>query len=184
MRALASGSLAAAYLTLDEEPVRSLALGDPAGFTAGLPARTVIDEVQRAPDLLLAIKSRVDRDDTPGQFLLTGSANLRRIPSIADALPGRTDYLTLFPFTQGEIAGRPARFLETVLAGNAPSISGAPTGRAPYADRVVTGGFPETVRRSPAARTRFFNGYVESIVDRDVADAGRVRDVQSVGTLL
>ena len=184
VRALASGSLAADYLTLDDEPVRSLALGDPAGFAAGLKARTVIDEVQRAPDLLLAIKSRVDRDDTPGQFLLTGSANLRRIPSIADALPGRADYLTLFPFTQGEIAGRPEHFLETLLAGRAPSVSGAPTGRGPYVDRIVTGGFPEAARRSPAARTRFFNGYVESIVDRDVADAGRVRDVQSVGTLL
>jgi len=184
VRALASGALAAAYLTLDDEPVRSLAQGDPAGFAAGLKARTVIDEVQRAPDLLLAIKSRVDRDDTPGQFLLTGSANLRRIPSIADALPGRTDYLTLFPFTQGEIAGRPERFLETVLAGKAPSISGAPTGRGPYVDRIVTGGFPEATRRSPAARTRFFDSYAESIVDRDVADAGRVRDAQSVGTLL
>lgn len=184
VRALASGSLAADYLTLDDEPVRSLALGDPAGFAAGLKARTVIDEVQRVPDLLLAIKSRVDRDDTPGQFLLTGSANLRRIPSIADALPGRADYLTLFPFTQGEIAGRPERFLETLLAGRAPSISGAPIGRGPYVDRIVTGGFPEAARRSPAARTRFFNGYVESIVDRDVADAGRVRDAQSVGTLL
>lgn len=184
VRALASGSLAADYLTLDDEPVRSLALGDPAGFAAGLKARTVIDEVQRVPDLLLAIKSRVDRDDTPGQFLLTGSANLRRIPSIADALPGRADYLTLFPFTQGEIAGRPERFLETLLAGRAPSISGAPVGRGPYVDRIVTGGFPEAARRSPAARTRFFNGYAESIVDRDVADAGRVRDAQSVGTLL
>jgi len=61
-------------LTLDDEPVRSLAKGDPAGFIAGLKAGTVIDEAQRAPDLLLAIKSRVDRDDTPGQFLLTGSA--------------------------------------------------------------------------------------------------------------
>jgi len=75
-----------------------------------------------------------------------------------------------------------------VLAGKAPSISGAPTGRGAYVDRIVTGGFPEATRRSPAARTRFFNGYVESIVesivDRDVADAGRVRDAQSVGTHL
>lgn len=184
VRVLAEGPLAAAYLTLDDEPVRSLALGDPAGFVAGLEAGTVIDEVQRAPELLLAIKSRVDRDDAPGQFLLTGSANLRRIPSIADALPGRADYLTLFPFTQGEIADRPEHFLETVLAGKAPSISGAPIGRGAYVDRIVTGGFPEATRRTPAARRRFFNGYVESIVERDVADAGRVRDTRSVGTLL
>src|ERR1700730_10333767 len=109
-RTLASGRLPADYLSLDDEATRSLAAGDPQGFVAGLGRRTGIDEVQRAPGLLLAVKSRLDRDDTPGQFLLTGSANLRRIPRVADALPGRVDYLTLWPFTQGEVARRREHF--------------------------------------------------------------------------
>lgn len=85
---LAGGRVPADYLTLDDDPVRSAARADPQGFVAALGRRTVIDEVQRAPDLLLAVKSRLDRDRSPGQFLLTGSANLRRVPGVTDALPG------------------------------------------------------------------------------------------------
>jgi hypothetical protein len=183
-RMLAAGALPADYLTLDDEPVRSLAAGDPAGFVAGLGRRTVIDEVQRAPELMLAIKSRVDRDRTPGQFLLTGSANLRRIPSVADALPGRVDYLSLWPFTQGEIAGRPEQFLARLFRGDVPAISGAPVGRTEYAELLLAGGFPEARERTGAARTRFFDGYVTSIVERDLADAARVQDPGAVATLL
>jgi uncharacterized protein len=183
-RILASERLPAEYLTLDDEPVRSLAAGDPQGFVAELGRRTVIDEVQRAPELLLAIKSRVDRDGTPGQFLLTGSANLRRIPTVADALPGRVDYLTLWPFTQGEINGRPENLLACLFAGEAPRIADAPVGRGEYAELLLAGGFPEARIRGAAARQRFFESYLTSIVERDVVDTSRVADPTSVGTLL
>ena len=93
-RVLAGGPMPADYVTLDSDPVRAAAQADPEGFVAALGRSTVIDEVQRAPDLLLAVKTRLDRDRRRGQFLLTGSANLRRIPAVADALPGRVDYLT------------------------------------------------------------------------------------------
>jgi len=183
-RMLAADRLSADYLTLDDEPVRSLASGDPQGFVAGLTRRTVIDEIQRAPELLLAIKSRVDRDSVPGQFLLTGSANLRQIPTVADALPGRVDYLTLWPFTQGEINGRPENILARLFSGAIPAISDAPIGRGEYSEILLTGGFPEARVRSMASRRRFFDSYVTSIVERDVADTSRVHDPTSVGTLL
>lgn len=183
-RKLASDGLHADYLTLDDEDVRSLALGDPRGFVAGLGRRTVIDEIQRAPDLLLAIKARVDLDDAPGQFLITGSANLRRIPTIGDALPGRVDYLTLWPFTQGEIARRREAFLEWLFYGAAPAVRNAPVGRDAYAELLLAGGFPEARRRTGVARARFFAGYIDSIVERDVPDASRVHDPTAVGTLL
>lgn len=183
-RMLAADRLPADYLTLDDEPVRSLAAGDPQGFVAGLGRRTIIDEIQRAPELLLAIKSRVDRDGTPGQFLLTGSANLRRMPTVADALPGRVDYLTLWPFTQGEVSERPEAFLARLLKGEVPAISNAPLGRGEYSDILLAGGFPEARVRAMAARRRFFDSYVTSIVERDVVDTSRVHDPTSVGTLL
>jgi predicted AAA+ superfamily ATPase len=183
-RMLASERMRADYLTLDDEAVRSLALGDPQGFMAGLGRRTVIDEIQRAPELLLAIKSRVDRDSTPGQFLLTGSANLRRIPRVADALPGRVDYLTLWPFTQGEINGRPEHFLTRLFEGGVPTVNDAPVGRGEYAEMLLAGGFPEALTRAGTSRQRFFDGYVTSIVERDIADTSRVSDPESVGTLL
>lgn len=181
---LAGGRVPADYLTLDDDPVRSAARADPQGFVAALGRRTVIDEVQRAPDLLLAVKSRLDRDRSPGQFLLTGSANLRRVPGVADALPGRLDYLTLWPLTQGEIAGRHEDVLQRVFDGDIPSIVDAPVGRHEYAEMLAAGGFPEARMRSPAARMRFFASYVGSIVDRDVADVARVQDPTAVGTLL
>jgi predicted AAA+ superfamily ATPase len=183
-RMLAAGELGADYLSLDDEPVRIPALADPAGFIAARERPAVIDEVQRAPELLLAIKARVDRDPRPGQFLLTGSANLRRIPAVSDALPGRVDYLALWPFTQGEIAGRREDFLTGLFEGRVPSVHGAPVGRGHYAEMLLTGGFPEARSRPSSARPRFFASYVDSIVDRDLADASRVRDPASVGTLL
>lgn len=183
-RALAAGPLPADYLTLDDEGTRSLAAADPQGFVGGLGRRTILDEIQRAPRLLLAIKSRLDRDNTPGQFLLTGSANLRRIPTVADALPGRVDYLTLWPLTQGEIRGRREDFLARLFAGEIPMVADAPAGRGEYADILLAGGFPEALMRSGASRGRFFDSYVTSIVERDVADTSRVQDPTSVGTLL
>jgi predicted AAA+ superfamily ATPase len=183
-RMLAAERLPSDYLTLDDEPVRSLASGDPAGFVAALSRRTVIDEIQRAPQLLLAIKARVDRDGTPGQFLLTGSANLRRIPTVADALPGRVDYLTLWPFTQGEVTRRPEDLIARLFNGDIPAVSGAPVGRHEYAEILLAGGFPEARARREAARARFFESYVTSIVERDIADASRVHDPAAVGTLL
>jgi predicted AAA+ superfamily ATPase len=183
-RMLAADRTPADFLTLDDEPVLSLASGDPQGFVAGLGRRTVIDEIQRAPELLLAIKSRVDRDGTPGQFLLTGSANLRRIPTVADALPGRVDYLTLWPFTQGEINGRPENFLDCLFKGEPPAIGDAPSGRGEYSEILLAGGFPEARARTAASRQRFFESYVTSIVERDIVDTSRVLDPASVGTVL
>ncbi len=183
-RVLARGALSAEYLTLDDAPVRSAASADPEGFVAALGRRTVIDEVQRAPDLLLAIKSRVDRDRSAGQFLLTGSANLRRIPRVSDALPGRVDYLTLWPLAQSEIAGRRGDVLGRWFDGDIPVVTDALVGRDAYAHLLLAGGFPEARVRAGASRARFFNSYVASIVDRDVADVARVHDPSSIGTLL
>jgi len=183
-RMLCDARLPAEFLTLDDEPVRLAARADPHGFVAGLGRRTVIDEVQRVPELLLAIKSRVDRDRSPGQFLLTGSSNLRRIPRVADALPGRVDHLTLWPLTQGEIAGRPEDLLDRLFRGDAPTVTDAPAGWGNYAEMLLAGGFPDARTRSGVARTRFFDSYVSSIVERDVAEAGRVHDPGSLGTLL
>jgi predicted AAA+ superfamily ATPase len=183
-RALADGPMPADYLSLDDASTRSLAEADPEGLIAGLGRRSVIDEIQRVPQLLLAIKLRLDRDPSPGQFLLTGSANLRRIPTVADALPGRIDYLTLWPFTQGEIEGHSEHFISRLFAQDIPNISGAPVGRTHYSQRLLKGGFPEATRRErPPSRTRFFDSYLSTIIEREVADISRVHDRGSVGTL-
>ena len=174
----------AAILTLDDQATRAAAVGDPTGFVAGLEPPVVIDEVQRAPDVLLAIKAQVDRDPTPGQFLLTGSANLLTAPAIADALTGRIEYLHLFPFTQGELRSVPDTFLDVMFAGDWPRVAGAPIGRGAYADVVAAGGYPAAVSRSESRRARFFESYVEALMQRDLSSIARVQDQANVRRLL
>lgn len=100
-----------------------------------------IDEIQRAPDLLLAIKQAIDKSDERGQFLITGSANVLASRAVADALPGRVEYLNLWPLSQGEIEQRKETFIDRLLAGAPPRLSGETAGRRAHAERVVRGGF-------------------------------------------
>lgn len=183
-RDLATTDHPAAFESLDEPATLAAALSDPAGFVAGLKGPTVIDEIQRAPGLLLPIKARLDQDDTPGQFLLTGSANLLSLPTVVDALPGRVDYLTLWPLAQSEVHGTAPRLVDELFEGRVSAVTGIPVGREPLANMLITGGYPESLRRSARARTRFFEGYVDSMLGRDLADVATVRNVGSIKRLL
>jgi len=135
----------------------------------------VIDEVQRAPDLMLAIKQILDQDSHPGQFLLTGSADLVTARVVADALPGRVEYVNLWPLAQAEITGRLASVVDALLAGAPPQVVGAPKGRAGSAQVVVAGGFPDALRRTARQRTRYFRSYVQTVLGRDLPEIGQVR---------
>ncbi len=104
-----------AYFTFDDDVVLAAAKEDPVGFVGGLPERTILDEVQRVPDLFLAIKSAVDRHRNPGRFLLTGSANVLLVPRLADSLAGRMEILRLHPLSQGEISSSSSSFSEGPL---------------------------------------------------------------------
>jgi uncharacterized protein len=183
-RAIAADEHPAEYLTLDDDATRRAALEDPTGFIAGVSGAVVIDEVQRAHDLMLAIKERLDTNNERGQFLLAGSANIITLPTIADALPGRVDYVRLWPFSQGELAGRRESFIDRVLAGEAPHIDDAEVGRGAYAARIVAGGFPDAQDRGPRGRARFFTSYTSTILGRDLQDIASVRDTDSVELLL
>ncbi len=171
-------------LTLDDAATREAALADPTGFVAALHLPTAIDEIQRAPDLLLAIKAQVDKNDSAGQFLITGSANLRTLPTVADALPGRVDYVTLRPFSQGELSQRSETLIDELFKGRFPSVANAAVGREPYASTIATGGYPEAQGRSAPMRNRFFASYISSILGRDIEDVARVRDIDGVERLL
>jgi hypothetical protein len=183
IQALAGEEHPARYVSLDDRGARELARADPAGFVGG-GGRLAIDEVQRAPDLLLAIKRVVDSDNTRGRFLLTGSANILTLPQIADALPGRVAYFTLWPFSKRELAGPPGAFLENSFAGRAPGVNGVATGRPGYADVVVRGGFPEATDAGAAGRRRFFADYASSILGREIADLASVKDTGAAGRVL
>lgn len=171
------------YLTLDDATTRAAARSDPTGFVRGL-ERATIDEVQRAPDLLLAIKSVVDRDPTPGRFLLTGSANLMTLPQIADSLAGRMETLRLLPLAQSELRGRASDFLERALGGKAPKASDATIGEA-LVEAVLAGGYPEALaRRGWTRRQDWALNYIDAIVQRDVRDVAAIENLDRMPRLL
>ncbi|MGN8021195.1 ATP-binding protein [Phyllobacterium sp. 22229] len=172
------------YLTLDDAATLQAARADPVGFIRGL-KRAVIDEVQRAPELMLAIKESVDTDQEPGRFLLTGSANLATVPAIADSLAGRMAVIPLLPFAQCELAGTPGDFLDRLFAGDDLRLTSEPvTGKA-LSDIVLRGGYPEVVRRSqPARRKAWLEDYVSLILDRDVRDIANIDQLDRLPRLL
>jgi uncharacterized protein len=174
----------AEYITLDDEATRRVALEDPTGFIAGITGPAVIDEVQRAPDLLLTIKARLDTNDDPGQFLLTGSADLLTLPTIVDRLPGRVDYIRLWPFSQGEIEACNETFIDRLFDADPPHVGAAEVGRGAYAKRVVAGGFPRAYDREARSRARFFDAYTATVLSHDLQGVGRVRRTSDVERLL
>lgn len=181
---IASNEHPARLISLDDEGTADAARSDPAGFIADIDGPVAIDEIQRAPELLLAIKRRLDDNRARGQFLLTGSANILSLPTVADALPGRIEYLTLWPLAQGELRGVREGFIDEIFAGRFPKLTAEPVGRGAIAPVLVTGGYPEARGRSARSRTRFFSSYLASIIGRDIDDIANVRNVENVERLL
>lgn len=171
-------------LTLDRQPTRAAAQADPAGFVAELRTPVAIDEIQRVPELMTEIKLRVDRDKTSGQFAVTGSANLLEMKQVKESLAGRAEYLRLHPFSQGEIVGHRETFIPDLAAGRFPVITDAPVGRSAHADLLARGGYPEVQERLAGRRARFFESYVQGILDKDLVTLGDVTDRASVARLL
>lgn len=172
------------YLTLDDAATLAAARSDPTGFVRGL-KRTVIDEVQRAPELMLAIKESVDRDQDPGRFLLTGSANLATLPAIADSLAGRMAVIPLLPFAQAELLRTPGQFLERIFAGEGTALAGEPVIGDALVELVLRGGYPEAVRRTvPMRRRAWLEDYVALILDRDVRDIASIDQLNRLPRLL
>jgi predicted AAA+ superfamily ATPase len=161
-------------LTLDDEQTRNFANDDPSGLIRGLD-RAVIDEIQRAPALMLALKKTVDEDPRPGRFLITGSVELFRGSVSPDSLAGRIEAVQLLPFSQSEIERLPpSTFLEEAFNGDFAALE--ETGSTPdLVERVVSGGYPEALARSNAARRRaWLTEYARSLATRDIADLAGV----------
>jgi hypothetical protein len=168
----------AKYVTLDNATVLALASGDPTAFIAGQPRPLIIDAVQRVPELLLAIKEAVDADRKPGQFLLTGSANLLTLPLVSDSLAGRMEIQTLWPLSQAELHGRETDFVQALFNkdfGQGKAVE------YDLPDVLTTGGYPEAVRRNTQKRrSAWFESYLTSIVERDIRDIARIQETATM----
>ena len=181
VRQVAQGRLR--YLTLDDDLTLLSAQQDPVGMIRSLD-RAVIDEIQRAPQLLLAIKKSVDEDRRPGRFVLTGSANLMALPTVADSLAGRIETLSLLPLSQCEIEGRSTNWLDTVFAGQLPQ-PGSSSRADDLVGRVLRGGYPEVMSRSTARRrTTWARQYLDSIIQRDIPDVAGIERLDQLPRFL
>jgi predicted AAA+ superfamily ATPase len=172
---LGAGADPATFRTLDDLGTLAAAKGDPEAFIAGLGDRVVLDEVQRAPELLLAIKAAVDRNRQPGRFALTGSANVMTLPRVSESLAGRMEVLTLWPLAQAEMEGSEAGFVDACFRGKAQDLVLASLDRADLVNRVLLGGYPEVVARTTVeARTRWFEAYLATMIQRDLRDLAAI----------
>lgn len=157
------------YLSLDDDVTLLAAREDPVGLIRSLD-RAVIDEVQRAPELLPAIKKSVDEDRRPGRFLLTGSANLMVLPMVTESLAGRMETVTLLPLSQSEIYRETDNWLDNVFAGKMPDVA-VPILGNDLVEVVVKGGYPEVLSRPTSRRrTAWCRQYIDALVQRDVRD--------------
>lgn len=191
LAALVAGERDARQVTLDDAGPRAAANADPTGFVEALEPPVVIDEFQKAPELLPAIKSRVDRARSGGRraagmFLLAGSANVWATLRVSESLAGRAERLQLWPLSQGEILGCRETFIDALLAGRVARVTGAPTGRPAVSRALVSGGYPEMLARPDARRrARWLENYVQMILERDVRDlAAKAQQLDELPRLL
>ncbi len=173
-----------AYLSFDDDVLRESAQADPVGFVADLPAKVVLDEVQRVPALFTSLKAAVDRDRQPGRFILTGSANVLLVPKLADSLAGRMEILRLHPFAQAELAGNRSEFLDTLFAARFKPGPRTRLGQE-LAQRIVAGGYPAALARSTSKRrATWYRDYIDTLVQRDVRDLARISALDALPRLL
>ncbi len=171
------------YLTMDDELTLLSAREDPVGMIRSLD-RAVIDEIQRVPQLLLAIKKSVDEDRRPGRFLLTRSANLMALPSVADSLAGRMETLSLLPLSQSEIYSRSTNWIDSAFAGGILKADQPALG-SDLVDRVLRGGYPEAISRAtPRRRVAWARQYLEAIIQRDVRDVAGIEKLDQLPRFL
>ena len=187
VRSQLTGTGTGTFRTLDDQGVLDAALADPAGFVTFGQRPLIIDEIQRGGEpLVRAIKSAVDKDPTPGQFVLTGSSNFLTVPTISESLAGRAGFVEVWPFAQSEIEGTTGNFIDTAFDGTPTLSEHRPSGvrRHDILERVCAGGYPEVHQLPAPQRAPWFRDYVRTTIERDVVELSGIRKVPEMHQLL
>ena len=171
------------YASFDDEVTRQAATTDPAGFVADQPERIILDEVQRVPSLFTALKAAVDRNRTPGRFLVTGSSHVLLVPKLADSLAGRMEVLQLHPLSQAELQHETPQFLDRLFDASFPVGSAERLGSG-LAERICAGGFPPALARRGPRRANWYDNYVDALVQRDLRELARISSLDALPRLL
>nr|WP_315185360.1 DUF4143 domain-containing protein [uncultured Albidiferax sp.] len=171
------------YRTLDDAGLLAAAQADPHGFVAHGDGLMVIDEIQRAPALLMAIKKEADEHPRPGRFLLTGSANIQSLPSVTESLAGRVSTLRLRPFSEGEMAGAAPQFIARALRQDWDGLGPGPS-KDVVLHKALRGGYPEVQALPAKSVRRWHTDYLAALMARDLQDIAQIRRKDSMAQLL
>lgn len=174
-------------LSLDSADILTAAEQDPDGFVRQFPVGLLaIDEAQRVPALIRALKAAVDEDRRPGRFLITGSADLLEVPGAGESLAGRAETIPLYGFSQGELMGVRDDLVTAIVADQLQGLHSRThvAGREEYARVIVAGGFPEAQLRHTRRRERWFDNYLARVIEHDAAEVSRLRQLERLDKLL
>jgi predicted AAA+ superfamily ATPase len=172
------------YRTLDNAAIRTLAESDPHSFVEHTHQMLIIDEVQRAPALLSAIKIVVDENTRPGQFLLTGSANIQSLPSMQESLAGRVRKIRLRPLSQGELSGAAPIFLDKAFEQTFVQNHSTYLNRKTMLEMAFRGGFPEAIKLNDKDRQQWHRDYISALLERDLKDIARIHQHHAMQELV
>jgi uncharacterized protein len=173
------------FVTLDDVRVLQSALNDPMGFIQELPKPVIIDEVQRAPDLFLAIKYDIDLNRIAGRYILTGSADPLLMSKVADSLAGRIEILTLYPFSQGELQGISETFINRIWSEESlMQLEVENIDQIELCNRMVRGGYPAMQNISVDDREQWFHDYIATILQKDMIDLANIDHIREMPKLL
>ena len=172
------------YRSLDKTEFLQAAKYDPNEFVKNFVGTMVIDEIQKVPSLLSEIKLAVDKDNRPGQYLLTGSASLQTAASVNDSLAGRIKHIRLRPLTVGEILKNKPTFLERAFCGDFPvQVKGYD--KDTIFDFAFRGGYPEALRLSDAKeRKEWYRDYIDNLLNKDLYDIENIRQLDTIRDLV
>jgi hypothetical protein len=176
------------YISFDDDNQLQAARADPVGFVQSLPEKTILDEVQRTPELFTSIKASVDKNRIPGRFILTGSANVLLLPHLSDSLAGRMEIIHLRPLAQCEITGQRPPFMVQLFNAGFGSTSNQNTysrlGES-LAEFICLGGYPAAIARSTAKRrSAWYRDYITTIIQRDIQDIASIQNLDILPRLL
>ena len=173
------------YMSFDDPIVMEAAKVDPVGFINELPRRVILDEIQKAPYLFSILKSVIDNNRVCGRFILTGSANILKMPKLSDSLAGRMQILRLHPLSQGEYTNHRSHFLDSLFDAKFKNRKTKDSSRYQFIDDITRGGYPVALNLpTERRRSNWYRSYIEAIIQRDILDFSKIRSIDILPRLL
>ena len=162
------------YITLDDVTLYNLAKNDPQPFVKIEEGTLVIDEIQKVPELITAIKKAVDENLRYGQYLITGSVNIQKLPTVKESLAGRVRKVRLRPLAQGEILQNSPKFIQRIK--KCDFINNKTYDKEQVSKLIYDGGYPEPLQfKINKSKRIWFNDYLNSIIENDLSDIANIR---------